>query len=68
MDSFGIKLNYTALGRKYGMDSRTVKKYHNGYEGRPKTKNKGSRLNNHKTEIVDKLSIKKVSVQIQRIR
>ena len=32
MDSLGIKPNYAALGRKYGMDWRTVKKYHNGYE------------------------------------
>ena len=33
MDSLDIKPNYAALGRKYGMDWRTVKKYHNGYEG-----------------------------------
>ena len=25
MDNLGIKPNYTALGRKYGMDWRTVK-------------------------------------------
>ena len=31
MDSLDIKPNYAALGRKYGMDWRTVKKYHNGY-------------------------------------
>ena len=31
MDNLGIKPNYAALGRKYGMDWRTVKKYHNGY-------------------------------------
>ena len=30
MDSLDIKPNYAALGRKYGMDWRTVKKYHNG--------------------------------------
>ena len=39
MDSINVKPNYAALGRKYGMDYRTVKKYHNGYEGRPKTRN-----------------------------
>ena len=32
MNNLGIKPNYAALGRKYGMDWRTVKKYHNGYE------------------------------------
>ena len=26
MDSLGIKPNYAALGRKYGLDWRTVKK------------------------------------------
>lgn len=31
MDSLDIKPNYAALGRKYGMDWRTVIKYHNGY-------------------------------------
>ena len=44
MDSLDIKPNYAALGRKYGLDWRTVKKYHNGYEGRPATRNKGSKL------------------------
>ena len=43
MDSLDIKPNYAALGRKYGMDWRTVKKYHNGYEGRSDKRNKGSR-------------------------
>jgi len=41
MDSLDTKPNYAALGRKYGMDWRTVKKYHNGYEGRPDKRNKG---------------------------
>ena len=44
MDNLGIKPNYAALGRKYGMDWRTVKKYHNGYEGRPATRNKKSAI------------------------
>ena len=63
MDSMNLKPNYAALGRKYGMDYRTVKKYHNGYEGRPKTRNKGSRLDYYKTEIADKLEIKRLTVQ-----
>lgn len=63
MDSMGIKPNYAALGRKYGMDWRTVKKYHNGYEGRPKTRNKGSKLDVYRNEIVDKLQIKRLTVQ-----
>ena len=30
------KPNFAALGREYGMDWRTVKKYYAGYEGKPK--------------------------------
>lgn len=63
MDILGIKPNYAALGRKYGMDPRTVKKYHNGYEGRPLTRNKGSKLDPYKTEIADKLIIRRITVQ-----
>ena len=63
MDSMNMKPNYAALGRKYGMDYRTVKKYHAGYEGRPKTRNKGSKLDCYRSEIVDKLEIKRLTVQ-----
>ena len=63
MDSLGIKPNYAALGREYGMDWRTVKKYHNGYEGRPTTRNKRSKLDEYKSEITDKLAIRRITVQ-----
>lgn len=63
MDSMGIKPNYAALGRKYGLDYRTVKKYHDGYEGRPRTRNKGSKLDGYRTEITDKLEIKRLTVR-----
>ena len=63
MDSLDIKHNYAALGRKYGMDWRTVKKYHNGYEGRPDKRNKGSKLDEYRNEIKDKLAIKRITVQ-----
>ena len=33
MKNMSIKPNFAALGREYGMDPRTVKKYYNGYEG-----------------------------------
>lgn len=55
MDSLGIKPNYAALGRKYGMDWRTIKKYHNGYKWRPVTRNKGSKLDEYKHEIADNI-------------
>lgn len=63
MDSLDIKPNYAALGRKYGMDWRTVKKYHNGYEGRSYKRNKGSKLDEYRNEIKDKLAIKRITVQ-----
>lgn len=63
MDSLGIKPNYAALGRKYEMDWRTVKKYHNGYEGKPATRNKGSKLDSYRAEIADKLTIKRITVR-----
>lgn len=63
MDSLDIKPNYAAPGRKYGMDWRTVKKYHNGYEGRPDKRNKGSKLDEYRNEIKDILAIKRITVQ-----
>lgn len=63
MDNMDIKPNYAALGRKYGMDYRTVKKYHNVYEVRAKTRNKGSRLDYYRSEITDKLEIKCITVR-----
>lgn len=63
MDNLGVKPNYAALGRKYGMDWRTVKKYHEGYEGKPSTRNKGSKLDYYKQEIADKLTIRRITVR-----
>lgn len=63
MDNLNIKPNYAALGREYEMDWRTVKKYHNGYEGRSKTRNKRSKLDEYKNEISDKLAIRRITVQ-----
>ena len=63
MDNLGIKPNYAALSRKYGMDWRTIKKYHEGYEGKPSTRNKRSRLDEYKAEISDKLNIRRITVR-----
>ena len=32
-----IKPNFSELARLYGYDRRTVKKYYDGYEGKPST-------------------------------
>lgn len=63
MDGLKIKPNYAALSREYGMDWRTIKKYHEGYEGKPSSRNKGSKLDEYRQEISDKLSIHRVTVQ-----
>jgi len=63
MKSLGIKPNYAALARSYGMDWRTVKKYHQGYKGKPQNRNKTSRLEKYKQQITDKLKIKRLSVK-----
>lgn len=63
MDSLNIKPNYAALGREYGMDWRTVKKYHEGYRGKPKSRDKPSKLDVYKEEIADKLKIKRITVK-----
>ena len=51
-----IKPNFAALGRKYGLDWRIVKKYYLGYEGKPKNKHKASKLDQHYDVIKEKLA------------
>ena len=57
MDTLGIKPNYCELSRKYGIDRRTIKRYHLGYEGKPKNKNKPSKLDTYSDEIVQKINL-----------
>jgi transposase len=58
-----IKPNFSELAREYGVDRRTVKKYYEGYEGKPKTRNKQSKLDKYYDEIKAKLEIKGVTVK-----
>ena len=39
MKDYGIKPNYSALQREYGIDRHTIKKYYNN-DGIPKRKNR----------------------------
>ncbi|WP_281079971.1 hypothetical protein [Catenibacterium sp. co_0103] len=48
MDFTKSKPNYADLARKYGVDYRTVKKYHEGYKGKPRNRAKPSRLDPYK--------------------
>ena len=51
-----IKPNYAELARKYNCDYRTVKKYNDGYEGKPSTRETKSHLDKYKEEIVEKIN------------
>ena len=57
MDYTNTKPNYAELARKYKKDYRTIKKYHEGYEGKPRTRSKPSRLDIYREVIEEKLSI-----------
>lgn len=54
-----IKPNFSKLAREYEIDRRTVKKYYDGYEGKPAA----SKLDKHKQLIAQKLQIKGANVK-----
>lgn len=57
------KPNFSELARMYDVDRRTVKKYYDGYSGKPVHHNKSSKLDEHETLIRNKLSIKGITVK-----
>lgn len=59
----GMKPNYSELARYYSKDRRTVKKYYEGYEGKPKTRNKASMLDQYYDLICTKLEIRGITVK-----
>ena len=61
--AMGMKPNFSELAREYGMDRRTIKKYYEGYEGKPNTRNKGSKLDKYYDEIKAKLAIKGITIK-----
>ncbi len=54
----GSKPNFSELARMYDIDRRTVKKYYDGYSGKPAHHNKSSRLDDYEVLIRNKLAIK----------
>lgn len=54
--NFDIEPNFASLASKYGMDYRTIKKYYNGYQGKPATHNKPSSLDAHYNLIKEKIN------------
>lgn len=61
MDAHDLKPNFAAMGRKYDLDYRTVKKYYEGYKGKPKNRKKGSRLDKYEDLIRRKMNIRRIS-------
>ena len=57
------KPNFADLARRYDVDWRTVKKYYDGYEGKPKHHLKPSKLDKYLQLITDKLTIKGTTVR-----
>lgn len=57
------KPNFSELSRTYDVDRRTVKKYYDGYEGKPAHHNKSSKLDMYEPLIREKLSIKGTTVK-----
>ena len=58
-----IKPNFAELAREYNLDWRTVKKYYDGYEGKPKHRSKPSKLDPYLDIIKQKLSIRGVTAR-----
>lgn len=58
-----IKPNYSELARQYDVDRRTVKKYYDGYDGKPVHHVKPSKLDKHIDIIKQKLAIKGTNVR-----
>ena len=62
MKTNNIKPNYAELARIHNCDYRTVKKYDNGYEGKPTTREKESKLDKYHDEIKEKLELPGITI------
>ena len=57
MKTNSIKPNYSELARLHNCDRRTVKKYDEGYNGKPINRDKESRLDKYREDIKIKLDL-----------
>ena len=58
-----IKPNFAELTRQSGIDYRTIKRYYDGYEGKPATRNKPSKFDPYRDLIQKKLEIEHVTIR-----
>ncbi|OOC44855.1 IS21 family transposase [Thermosipho sp. 1074] len=58
-----LRPNFSELARIYGIDRRTVKKYWEGYRGKPKKRNKSSKLDKYFEKISMLMSIKGITIR-----
>ena len=62
MKTMEIKPNFSALAKEYNMDYRTVKRYYEGYDGKPEHHNKKSKLVELDSIIEEKMNLKGAKV------
>lgn len=62
MKTLEIKPNFSALAKSYNLDYRTIKRYYNGYDGKPPHHNKKSKLAELDSVIEEKMNLKGAKV------
>jgi len=62
MKSLNIKPNYAELSRLYKIDRRTIEKYNNGYSRKNCKRNRKSKLDKFKDEIIEKLQLPGITI------
>lgn len=62
MKTMSIKPNFAALAKEYNLDYRTVKRYYEGYDGKPTHHNKSSKLLELDSIIDEKMKLKGAKV------
>lgn len=62
LKTYEVKPNFAFLGKKYKLDWRTIKKYYEGYEGKPSSRDKQSKLDKHYEIIKEKMALPGVKV------
>ena len=62
MKTMNIKPNFSFLAKEYNLDYRTVKRYYNGYDGKPSHHNKKSKLDKLDDIIREKMALKGAKV------